>query len=186
MNKEIAVSASMNQSIKILREATPIIQQLLGFREGEIIDVENQNNDACRHLDLLCGIDYIVYFKDMSLSNGLAWRAQEEDRLLGPYNSFTIRKERESGAMTEYEKRKLSIERNALYPYYTAQAFYSCHTKELKTLAIARTKDIIDCISKGLYTDRTTGKNEIGQAKFYAVWWKVMKNNGYKILDWYK
>ena len=182
MSDPKAVMTDMCFSQKILYEAAPIIKRLLNCVTGEILDVENQNNIVCQHLDQQCGIDYLVHFE--GLTNGLAWRAQQEDPFLGPFNSFTIRKERESGAMTEFEKRKKSIEMSALYPYYTAQAFYGCRNKELKTLGIARTKDIIECIEKGLCSVNETGKAQIGQAKFYTVWWKVMKKNGYQVLEW--
>ena len=174
----------MTQSQKVLYAAEPIIKKLLGFSEGQIIDVENQDNDTCKHLDLQCGIDYLVYFK--GLTDGLAWRAQQEHSIYGPYNSFTIRKKRESGATTEYEKRNYAIQHNALYPKYTAQAFYSRRNGALMSLAIAKTADIIECITKGLCTENKTGQQEIGQAEFYTVWWNVMKKNGYKVLDWYR
>ena len=176
--------SDMSQSQQFLYQAEPIIKKLMGFSNGQILDVENQDNDICQHLDLQCGIDYLIHFR--GLTNGLAWRAQYEHPTLGPYNSFTIRKKRESGAMTEYEKRKYSIDHLSLYPRYTAQAFYSRSNNKMLSLAIAHTTDIIECISKGLYTEDKTSRKEIGQAEFYTVWWNVMKKNGYQVQDWYR
>lgn len=184
MDKTEYVFQDMSDSIKILRQATPIVKQLLNFDEGEVIDVENQDNDACQHLDMSCGIDYLLHLKRQGITQGAAWRAQVEHPTLGPFNSFTIRRERESGSMTEFEKRKISVKNNGIYPYYTIQAFYDQKFKNLLSLGIAKTTDILECIDKGLWDEDETGKNKVGQAKFYIVWWNVMMKNGYNIKVW--
>ena len=172
----------MHNSIEILRKATPVIMQLLNITNGKIIDVENQDNEACNHLDMHCGIDYLAYFKTNDWTRGIAWRAQPAEK---PYNTFTIRKSRDTGTTTEFEKRKSAIENNALYPHYVVQAYYNSN-KELTSIGISTTKDVIDCIEKGYYRTLHTHADKIGQAEFYVVSWDDLKDNGYNIIQWAK
>lgn len=177
--------ASITESMQILKSAEPVIKKLLNIDEGIILDVENQNNDVCKHLDLSCGIDYLVYYKTKDWTRSAAWRAQRVLTGMDVYNTFTIRKERDSGTKTEYEKRKAAIENNAMYPHYTIHAYYDDDSKKLLSLAIGRTKDIIECINKGLTYDKHTGAEQKGQASFWAVKWTTMKQNGYHVETWY-
>lgn len=179
------VITDMNESNKMLKIATPYIKKMFNTEVNEIIDVENQDNDACKHLDLCCGIDYLIHFKTKNITRGFAWRAQKIYDGGRIFNSFTIRKERESGAVTEYEKRKIAICLDGEYPYYTIHSYYDETSKKILSICIAKTKDIIECISKGLWSENETGKDKVGQAKFYYIPWSTMKSHGYKINEYY-
>ena len=77
---------------------------------GEFIIVENvMNNDIADILDQQSGID-ALYVNDTGI-RGVAIRIQYGQA----WDTFTIRKSRESGARTEYLKRKESIEKNSVY-----------------------------------------------------------------------
>ena len=177
------VMTDMYNSIKALRISTPIIKELLHFKHGEIIDVENQNNETCFHLDTNCGIDYLLYFKGEGWTRGAAWRSQPVKE---PYNTFTVRKSRDNGSVTEFEKRKDAIENNAIYPYYTLQAYYDEDTGELLSIGITKTEDLIDCISKGHYKLLHTRSDKIGQAEFYVVRWSELQRLNYNFVSWTK
>ena len=177
------VMTDMYNSINALRTATPIIKKLLHFANGEIIDVENQDNETCFHLDANCGIDYLLYFKGEGWTRGAAWRSQPVKQ---PYDTFTVRKSRDSGSMTEYQKRKDAIENNAIYPYYTLQAYYDENTGELLSLGITKTEDLINCISEGCCKVLHTRSDKIGQAEFYVVPWSELQRLNYSFINWTK
>ena len=141
---------------------------------GEFIIVENvMNNDIANILDQQSGVD-ALYVNDSGI-RGVAIRIQYGQA----WDTFTIRKSRESGARTEYLKRKESIEKNYLYPYFTIQSYIK--NGILLSLAIARTEDLIDYIIKDHAYIRDTGPTQIGRASFYVVDWDNFKEKGYKI-----
>lgn len=142
----------------------------------EIVECITADNMA-RVLDTLGGIDAWHIRKEVGI-RGIALRVQTSPF---SFRTFTIRKSRESGAKTEYEKRKLAIEKNYLYPYLTFQAYVK-HSNEPIEWAIAKTEDIIKMIDNGKCTVRHTNPDKIGQAEFYVVSWDAMKNNGYPIV----
>jgi len=166
-----ALSKSMQQFEDILQsELKQILKGDLKVVEGITI------KPMAKMLDTLAGID-IWYINKSNGMRGIASRIQT-----GPnYKTFTVRKKRESGAKTEYEKRKIAIEKGYLYPYLTVQAYVTDDNK-LLSFAIAKTKDIIDAIDAGLWHKNHTGPDQIGQAEFYVVNWQDMKNAGYEII----
>ena len=177
-----AVMSDMRQSMSRVEKAKPIIAQMLNG--GEIITVEGDDNEVCKLLDMTCGTDYLQAYKDKGLVWGVASRIQPIKRGYKPYNSFTVRKARESGAVTEYEKRAYAIKHGGVYPFLTMQAYVDENDNFL-SIGIAKTTDIMDFVEKGLaYTDHT-GKQQIGQAAFYVCKWKKMKECGYKVLTWH-
>jgi len=120
-------------------------------------------------LDQLAGID-LWFFNTNKAIRGVANRIQFGKKC---WATFTIRRSRESGAKTEYEKRKYTIEHDWLYPILTLQGYID----ESKVLgfAIAKTEDIIWMIDHGFYKVRHTGEGQIGQADFFVVSWSEMK-----------
>ena len=121
--------------------------------------------------------------QDINAPDGRLWGISSRFQVGKSWETFTIRLERESGVMTEYEKRKIAIERNGEYPYLTIQGYVTDDGKEeLTSLAIARTKDIFECIDSGYRTLQHTRHDKCGQASFYVVKWEDMVRLGYPIV----
>lgn len=116
-----AVMSDMRRSMNRVERARPIIANLLNG--GEIIPVEGDDNEVCKLLDMTCGTDYLQAYKDKGLVWGVASRIQTVKRGFKPYNTFTVRKARETGATTEYEKRAYAIKHGGVYPFLTMQAY---------------------------------------------------------------
>lgn len=178
------VMQDMRQSMEFVRIAQPILKKILNG--GEIMAVESQDNEICEMLDRTCGTDYFHVYKNLGLVWGVASRIQKynPDRKERPFNSFTVRKARDSGAATEYEKRKTAIERGGVYPFLTMQAYINVKTNEIETLAIVKTQDLMDFVDKGLAVERHTGAEQYGQAAFFVVYWDSMKKAGYKVIEY--
>lgn len=138
------------------------------------LEVLSNDNEIAKMFDVYCGIDAV--YKDFHGIRGIASRIQKGKA----WDTFTIRHERESGAKTEYEKRKYAIENNYFYPYLTLQAYVN--DGKLLSMALAKTTDIFDMIEKGFSEKQRTGNGQIGQATFYVVRWLDMVEQGYKII----
>lgn len=111
MNDE-AVERDLKQSYNVVKEKIkPVVEKLL---EGwELMAVESRKDEVSLMLDMSCGIDYLLYSEKSSLVLGVSSRVQYGEN----YQTFTVRKSRESGALTEYEKRNQAILHGGLYPY---------------------------------------------------------------------
>jgi hypothetical protein len=166
-----ALSRSAQQFKTILE---PELQQIL---KGKFEVVEGVTVDQlAKLLDALAGID-VWHIDKIKGIRGIALRIQT-----GKYwKTFTVRNKRESGAKTEYEKRKYAIEHGYLYPYLTVQAYISPEGK-LKGFAIARTVDIMSAIDAGFSGTRHTGEKQVGQAEFFWISWKTLAELGYTIV----
>jgi hypothetical protein len=177
IKKDLSISTErFNQIVK------PKLKEVLG---GEFLTVEGQTTDKMREiLDILSGIDS-WHVNKLKGIRGIASRIQEIDKIKYPYskpfNTFTIRNKRYSGAKTEFEKRKESIEKNYLYPFFTIQAYINKNDNSLLSLAIAKTKDIIDYIIKNNPKTKNTGYEQVGQANFFIIKWTEFKNKNYRI-----
>lgn len=164
-----------------VNDARPIIASLLNG--GEIMPVEGSDDEVCKMLDLTCGTDYFQVYRESGLVWGIASRMQEIDtnRFKKPFNTFTVRKARTSGAKTEYEKRKHAIKNGGVYPFLTMQGYVDKQSKSLMSLAIAKTTDIMDYVDKGFADVKHTGESQNGQAEFYVVHWDKFAEAGYNI-----
>jgi hypothetical protein len=166
-----ALSRSMQQFENVLQD------ELTSILKGELKVVEGITvKQMAKLLDTLAGID-VWYINKLNGMRGIASRIQTGVN----YKTFTVRNKRESGARTEYEKRKIAIEKGYLYPYLTVQA-YVTNDDKLMSFAIAKTEDIIDAIDKGLCYKDHTGADQIGQAEFFVVKWHDMKRAGYEMI----
>ena len=182
LNKVETVMKDLNYSLEQVERAKPIISTLL--HGGEIKAVEGKDEEICKILDLTCGTDYFQVYSDKGLVLGVGSRFQSIKSGCKPFNTFTIRKERESGNITEFEKRKYAIKHQGIYPFFTMHGYYDETTREILSLAIAKTVDIWDCIEKGYCKEKHTGQNQIGQAVFYCIDWIEFKRKGYKLLKY--
>ncbi len=115
--------------------------------EGEIISVESDNNQVCKWLDKVSGVDYVV--KNNNDVFGIAMRIQEIAPTSSSYDSFTIRSTRSSGNTTEFVKRINSIHSGSFYPAYTIQAYVQ--DGEILSAACVNTKNLYEFIKLHSY-----------------------------------
>lgn len=132
-------------------------------------------DDPSSDLDRLAGIDAWHIERDRGIQ-GVGSRIQECPPPWAPYNTFTIRKSRTTGARTEYQKRKNAIKTGHLYPHLTVQGYITKkHDGELLSFAVAPTEGIISAIGEWLklgQPDRMGIEvNRTGNASFYVVDW---------------
>lgn len=179
-NSQVVMS-DMRTSINRVEKAAPIIRQLMNG--GEIKTVEGDDNEICKLLDVTCGTDYLQVYKEFGLVQGVASRVQVIKDGFRPFNTFTVRKARDSGAVTEYEKRQYAIRHGGIYPYLTMQ-MYVGEDESVLSVGIAKTTDIMDFVEKGYAKENHTGREQIGQAVFFVCKWSDMKDRGYKVLVW--
>ena len=180
MDKFDAVVRDMHDSMRFVEKAKPIVLNLL--KGEEIIQVEGTDNEVLKMLDQTCGIDYYNKHEETGLVWGIASRFQPIASGCTPWNTFTVRRTRESGVPTEYTKRKYAIEHGGEYPYLTLQAYVDEKDETVVSMAIARTKDIIESIDRRLAYVRRTRSDNHGQASFYVIDWDKLREYGYKVL----
>ena len=144
----------------------PILEVQIG---GRLIIVETSTKiDMATALDVKAGID-AWHVLDGYGVRGIASRVQICPPIYKPYNTFTVRKSRDSGTETEYTKRLRAIRTNDgwLYPHLTVQAYVTSEQEgQLLSFAVAQTKSLIEHIeSLGNHavTKRTSN------AEFYIV-----------------
>lgn len=180
MDKTAAVAKDMQISMAYVDRARPILSRMLG---GEIRRVEGSGDEIRQMLDLKCGIDYFqVYQTGIVWGVASRWQAIQPGEVL--HNTFTIRKERESGSLTEYDKLRQAIRRGGERPHLTMQGYYSAADGRILSIGIARTEDIVRMIEEGHARVQKTGEGQNGQAWFYVVSWKEMARQGRKVIEW--
>lgn len=164
-----------NSATDFERVVAPVLKDWTGARN---VSVEaNTDTELAEELDQTAGVDS-WNIKSDSIVRGIGSRVQylSTSRLDTPADTFTIRKERMSGAKTEYEKRLHAIQNGGVYPHWTTQAYLSEPGGELLSLARVRTKDLIFHIKDGEegYGDDYTVMDPDGEASFYIVnWWRL-------------
>ena len=152
------------------------------FKKGKLIRVEdNPENDFLQVLDAYSGIDYWNISYQDEVIQTIASRVQWGKR----YDSFTIRYERKSGAITEYEKRIKAITTNTcLYPNFTVQAYITeRRVGKLLSVGAVKTINLFTFLSKQdeyyiqthLFTNPTDGN------LFIAVFWSELLKNKIKV-----
>ena len=170
------MSASMDVFKRLIQ---PVLE---GVLRGDYIPVEGSPEEIAQLLDKRIGIDAMI--DRGNTIYGLGSRIQIDS---GVWNTFTIRCDRESGHITELEKLRKAIKCDSMRPQITMQAYVE--NDELKTLALARTADIIRYMDDhdGDCPERFS-RDKKGWAKFKVVYWDKMKAAGYgvKVLDFRK
>jgi hypothetical protein len=155
----------------------PKLVDLLG---GDVENIENNKKDKMSMaFDRYAGIDAWLIKGDEGI-RGIASRIQFGNT---NWRSFTIRKERETGHITEFEKRKYAIEHNWIYPYWIIQAFISKDKQKILGFAVAKMQDIIEIINRDLCYERKSGDDQIGKTSFYVIDWDIIKNNNYFLYE---
>lgn len=153
----------------------PILPRLVS---GDFIRVEGRPEEIAQYLDQSIGIDAMI--DKGGITYGLGSRIQIDT---GVWDDFTIRCDRQSGHITELEKLRNAIKYDAMRPHLTMQAFVK--NDELKSIGMARTRDIIDYID-GHECKTQWSHDDHGWAQFVIVDWDDMKKAGYKVntLKW--
>jgi hypothetical protein len=165
----------LKDSVKDFRDqVAPVIED---WTDGRNVSVEAVTDDEmAEELDQTAGVDSWNVKHD-DIVRGVASRVQYLNRLPfdSPPDTFTVRKERPSGAKTEFEKRLYAIRKGGLYPHWTTQAYVDEPRGELLSVGRVRTKDLIEHIEDGSEdNDDYYVVNPPGEASFYAVsWWRL-------------
>lgn len=166
----------MRESMAWLEQAKPIIARLLNG--GVTVPVEGDDNQVCKILDMTCGTDYIHVYAERGLVVGVASRIQDMGK---NWRTFTVRKERDSGAKTEFEKRKYAIQKGGIYPLLTMQGYVV--NGKIDGIAIVKTVDLMRYVDEGHATIRHTGADQNGQASFFVCPWDDMRKHGIRVLE---
>lgn len=165
----------MHKSSNAFKEIVwPCIADHLG--NGALILVEDVTEDTMRKsLDQLAGIDAWHIHNKYGI-RGIGSRIQVGKN----WRTFTVRYKRDSGAETEYEKRKRAInsEHGWIYPHLTVQAYLETWQGPLFGVCIAKTKDIIEYVSNGCCEF-----NRTNNSSFAVVSWDGLKQCGCEIIE---
>lgn len=144
--------------------------------------------EITRYLDMLAGIDLWLVEEKKGIT-GLGSRIQWGPH---PYNSFTVRETRYTGAETELSKRLRAIRSGGryLYPYWSCQAYITRRPTrvngqlksqgELLSVGVAKTEDICSLIIHGQCERRPNPDGNM----FAVVYWKTMEELGYDPCTW--
>lgn len=159
------------------RLVRPEASRLLGG-QFEIVEAVTATGVA-KTLDVLSGVD-LWLVRDGQGVRAVASRVQKTFK---SWRTFTIRKARDSGAATEYEKRKHAFEHEYLYPHLTLQAYVNQQADQLLGFAAMRTRSLWAMIEAGQCTVNRTGANQNGQASFYVVRWDDVGPAGYTLIE---
>jgi len=109
-------------------------------------------------------IDYWYIESDRGI-RGLGSRNQYDTE----YCSFTIRKKRDSGARTEYEKLTNAIKNGWIFPYWFCQSYVD--SEHLMNAASCKTEDLIRYVQNGKEKEDYYIRR-CDNAEFYVVWWR--------------
>ncbi len=170
-----AIKSSVAKDMKwsstlFINQVWPIAKKYIG---GELMQMEGRPDmELATMLDMKAGIDgWNIHTNGL---RGIASRIQAG----ADWRTFTIRESRDSGAETEFEKRKRAIESNEwLYPAITIQAYAQTQTGPILSIGITHTTTIIKYIKDGCSYIRPTCN-----ARFYVCEWDKMSKNNYKVL----
>lgn len=148
------------------KEVWPAIKRCVG---GEMVSVEAEKTSLARKLDISAGIDALIQYERGIKS--LASRIQRTSSSK-PFDSFTIRASRKSGAQTEFSKRASAIFSGiGMYPAFTMQAYVTEREKFLSA-AIIKT----DHLYRYLFSpDSIVELKEIDDSKFLFVRWQYLE-----------
>jgi hypothetical protein len=131
-----------------------------------------KDSKFAKMLDMKAGIDGWQIHKDGI--RGIASRIQQGDKA---WNTFTIRMTRDSGADTEYKKRRIAIKTGEyIFPYFTIQAYVKTWAGPMLSVGVAKTTDIIEFIEMGMSTEKPSSN-----ATFAVCPWAKMQGVGFEV-----
>lgn len=166
-------SSEYNEWQQDLGKSEKALSHNMEFLKGffvcdEIYSAETSDNEVLRKVDVLSGVDLIVERKGHLF--GVASRVQFGIN----YQTFTIRKQRQSGTKTELEKRIEAIKLGAIYPKWTLQ-MYCDEGNDVLGLAVCLTSDLYDYVNNGGFTTTRHSDN-----KFICIEWRDLADK-YKL-----
>ena len=168
------VKDDMTWSSLLFRQSVwPLVLKITGG--GELLQMEGRPDvELATLLDMKAGIDGWQITEKGGM-RGIAARVQKGNKA---WDTFTIRKSRDSGCETEYAKRYRAIRDKSgeIYPHLTIQAYALTESGPVVSVGVARTEDIISFIVLGLAETRKTSN-----AVFYVCPWAKMKKSGFKV-----
>jgi hypothetical protein len=172
MNADVASDMKWSSAL-FVEKVWPIVRKHFGG--GELLLMEGRPDmELARLLDMRAGIDGWHLMQNGGI-RGIASRIQKGEKV---WATFTVRKSRQSGAETEFQKRRDAILSNngQIYPHLTVQAYTRTVTGPIMAAAVCKTSDLIDFIERGLAAVRPTCN-----AEFYVCPWDTMKHEGYDV-----
>lgn len=112
---------------------------------GEIKSAETQNSELCKFVDCVFGMDYFR-IKEGKVE-GIASRFQRVSEGHKPFNTFTLRSERKTGARTEIEKRLSDLDNGAFRIKYVIHGYAlgenTSNPFETVSIACVQAEDLI-------------------------------------------
>ena len=168
----------------------PAVREALG--NGELVPAEAVMNDRMsRDFDMLASIDGWQVCRPGGI-RGIASRVQKLAAAARPYNTFTIRYARTTGAETEFSKRLKAIEQQEgwIYPHFTVQAYVTETLDSLTSCAVVRTRDLfeyakVNIAANGGRGDRHSAYMQVNSYdgnQFIVVPWDSLTRDGVWIL----
>lgn len=150
-----------SKSAKIFADITPILED---YFDGIVYSTEDHDSQFAKLLDFKCAIDAIVDADDVVF--GIAHRVSYKN-----YATFTIRLHNIGGETTEIDK----LSKPGIKPRYHVQTI--CINGKPKTIAIAKTADLVYAINQHIHTTKTAFSGD----KFAILDWNDLINNGINV-----
>lgn len=164
---------------------------------GVFTSVESESHVLAKDLDVLAGIDGFQKLPQKGVMRGIASRIQWTDK---DWKTFTIRKNRGSGAETELKKRLYALahlDKGFFYPHLTIQAYITeRRVGTLISVAVTRTTELIPYAYETWMNNEKKNstavreklaKDEDGSLSwFLAVDWDAYKRAGCFIRQWHR
>jgi len=154
----------------------PVIEQWTG---GDVRVNENvMDSSVAEQLDQISGVDSWSVKTDDGI-RAVASRVQWVDDLPAdePYDSFTIRKSRDSGSKTEYKKRLEAIHNDRLYPHWTVHAYLDRRGGELLSVGMVETKQLYLYIKNQGTVGEDYHLSRCSNAQFITVYWSKLRHH---------
>lgn len=169
---------SMNQSTKdFQKHVLPILKKV--FDDCDFISTENTDNEIATLLDTHAGIDVLRVNRRNQSIKGIASRIQ---RAFDCWGTFTVRCERDNGALTEFKKREKAMKECGLFPSLTLQAYIAPSNEKILGMAIIPTVELWQYIEKEKPQIKHTHSDQYGQASFLVADWRDIKEKQYNIM----
>lgn len=146
--------------------------------KGELMPIESIKDSAVAKLiDMRSGIDAFHLSESKSI-RGMACRVQFIESIQDVYRTFTVRRSRPSGAMTEYTKRKHDIDSHSgwIYPFLTVHGYVTKSDRpSLIVAAVTKTETLIEACTliESRLADNSVGclRTNKTNETFYAINW---------------
>lgn len=129
---------------------------------------------AYRYLDQIAGYDGLQIWR--SVMRGFALRVQWERN----YRTFTIREDRPSKAITEYDKRMMAVEHSDdgyMFPHWTIQAYMDLPGGSIFSIGLAKTRELYPWIKQIELNGHKFYRNRPHNAEetFFSVSWDMYR-----------